>query len=121
MVENWDDDERSVCKMPYENVKEETYEEYTPVTAIIKQYYKEEDAKLCETENEHDYNPYVRYSEDEVEEYSDYSEDGNTIEEDDDYDEEEVGDDDTSRPKKIRTKNIEDIIDDNIYKRFSYL
>lgn len=121
MVENWDDDERSVCKMPY-SYKEHcsSDDEYVPVTSIVRDYFREEKERLYTYSTKDDVtwdddNIYIEpYSEDSFyEDGNDNTEDGdNTDDCESDY---------LSGEKEKKKKSITDIIDDDVYKKFSYL
>lgn len=139
MVENWDDDDRSVCKMPYEYPRNSDCDIYIPITSIITQYYKEENEKLYTTNNqlsesESDYSNGFECPEwdanDSDDSYygdcrGDFNEDSKIS--DDEYNSEHsdalfnntvVN---LENNIKDKHKDIVDIIDDSIYKKFSYL
>lgn len=122
MVENWDDDERSVCKMPY-SYKEHcsSDDEYVPVTSIVRDYFREEKERLYTYSTKDD----VTWDDDDniyVEPYSEDSfyEDGNDNTEDGDNTD-DCESDYLSGEKEKKKKSITDIIDDDVYKKFSYL
>jgi len=120
MVDVWDDDERGPHKMPYnDNCKREKEEEYVPIWKILKEYYDEEKEKLYVTSSSpprlgafnatcyHEDEEYeCEYEYEPSDEYSDY--------------EEEEGEEEI--PKETsQVEEIGDIIEKEIYKKFSYV
>lgn len=143
MVEYWDDDERSLCKMPYVHREHHSSDdEYVPVTRIMKEYFIEEKERLyassyTESDNEEIYvEPYSEdsYYDDEdnsSDTYNDNNDDNNhdnnldnnhdnNSNNSDSYNDDGYGKDNTSNVAK-KKKSITDIIDDDVYKKFSYL
>lgn len=125
MVVVWDDDERGPHKMPYTDDYEKE-EEHVPIWKILKEYYDEEKEKLYLHPSSPPrlgaYNP-TNYG------YSNYEDE---YEPSEDYDE-GYTDDDEDSPKEMgetpsivdeipfEMKEIGDIIEKEIYKKFSYI
>lgn len=119
MVDVWDDDERGPHKMPYnENCKREKEEEYVPIWKILKEYYDEEKEKLYVTSSSPPrlgaFNATCYDEDDEYEYECEYE---CEYEPSDEYYEEEE-----EIPKeKSQVEEIGDIIEKEIYKKFSYV
>lgn len=124
MVAVWDDDERGPHRMPYNEDNSEKEEEYVPIWKILKEYYDEEKERLYihppSPPRLGAYNPAnYRYSN-----YGEYDSESE-YEPSDDYEDYDSGCDERDEckentPNEIAS-DIGDIIEKEIYKKFSYV
>jgi hypothetical protein len=127
MVELWDDDERAPHKMPKNEGYSDRDEEVVPIWKILKEYYDEEKESMYMRDHSpsRSYNMYNTYnydrpvSEDELSEH--YVSDDEYSEEAIHEEENVVLDEDIPEDIPERMKEIGDIIEKEIYKKFSYI